>query len=192
MGEQVGDVEYRIARLLADAHLDLFAVFPDDDTVQGQRDRRPLVLLDTAIVVRLEIADLLGLIQRVLLEVKARGVDMCRAEANAVGHGRRADGRQNDRLAAVVEVDLVAGFELHAGLERHIALLFQLGNEELHRLALGLAGVHEVHVIAAETLAVLFILGAHALCCVSALRKELLLQLGCCIFFLVHGRYRLS
>ena len=82
--KKVGDAELRVARLLADSDRDGRAVFFDDRAVKGERDRRPLVFPDTAVIMRLEISDAVLLEDGKRLEVKARAVDVSRADADTV------------------------------------------------------------------------------------------------------------
>ena len=57
MRQQVGNAEYRVIVLLADADFRLGAVGAVNHAVQGQRNRGPLVLAHTAVVVGTQIAD---------------------------------------------------------------------------------------------------------------------------------------
>ncbi len=107
--QEIGDDELRVALVLADVHGDGRAVALDDDAVEGQRDGGPLVLLDAAVVVGLEEREFLLLIERVRFEVKARGVDVGRRDAQTFREGLLAEGRQDDALVPVDAVDAVAG-----------------------------------------------------------------------------------
>ena len=87
--QQVGDDELRVALVLADVDGDDRAVALDDDTVEGQRNGRPLVLLDAAVIVGLEEREFILLVERVRLEVEARGVDMGRGDAQTLDAAMR-------------------------------------------------------------------------------------------------------
>ena len=56
MGQQVGDAEYRVAFLLAYADLHPGAILPDDNAVQSQRHGGPLVFLDPAVIMGVQIS----------------------------------------------------------------------------------------------------------------------------------------
>ena len=141
--QQVVDDELRVGGIGADLDEDLAAVGADDLAVQLQRDRDPLVLADAAVVVGLEIGQLGVFIEGVGLEVQPRRVGMGRADVRALGQGLAADHGEQDGLAAVDGVDLVAGLQGHAVLQRTEARL--LG--QLHRgddaFAFGLRAVKE-------------------------------------------------
>ena len=78
--------------------------------------------MDAPIVVGLEIAQLGILIDRQLLQVKARGVDMRSGEVDAVFQPLLPDHRQQQSLAAYRLVDLRPGGEIHARLPGQEAL----------------------------------------------------------------------
>ena len=53
-GKQVRDAEHGVGRILAHADLDGLACLEGDDAVDGERERDPLVLLDAAVIMRVE------------------------------------------------------------------------------------------------------------------------------------------
>ena len=65
MGKQVRNAELGIARLLADGNRNRFAVRFYHDAVHRKGNRAPLVLADPAVIVGLQIRDLIFLKQRV-------------------------------------------------------------------------------------------------------------------------------
>ena len=67
MGQQVGDDELGLARFPADDHVHHLAALEGHNAVQLQRDGDPLVFLDAAVVVGLEVAQLVRLIHGDLL-----------------------------------------------------------------------------------------------------------------------------
>ena len=76
MRQQVGDDEARLIRFSADADIHDSAVLEHGNAVQLEWDSYPLIFLYPAVIVRAEIAELVRLIHRVLLEVDARRIDM--------------------------------------------------------------------------------------------------------------------
>ena len=96
--------------------------------MQLQRDGDPLVLLDAAVVVGAEVAQLVRLIHGDLLEVEARGVDVRARDHSTVCEAALTDDGEHEGLAAVAGVDLHAGCEGHAGLIGHEATLFGEAN----------------------------------------------------------------
>ena len=184
--QEIGDDELRVALVLADVHGDGRAVALDDDAVEGQRDGGPLVLLDAAVVVGLEEREFLLLIERVRFEVKARGVDVGRRDAQTFREGLLAEGRQDDALVPVDAVDAVAGLVGFGLVELSVASLLGLGLEERGDLPLGLVVRHEVFVAFREDVRlreqVFFHDRRHVFRCV----EELFFQ-SFCVGFLCHG-----
>jgi len=87
MREQVRDGEDRIGRILADGHRHHGPILFGHHAVQGQGPGQPLVLADAAVVVGFELGDGAVLIERVLLEVEARGVAVGADQAKALAQG---------------------------------------------------------------------------------------------------------
>ena len=114
MDQQVGDAEDGVALVLAHADVDDGAVLLGDDAVDGQRDGDPLVLLDAAVVVGVEREKVVLLLEGVLLEVDARRVDVGAQDVDAGLQVVGAEVDEHEGLAAVDDVDLVAGLELLA------------------------------------------------------------------------------
>ena len=175
--EKVVDDELRVAFLAADVHGNARTVAQHNNTVQLEGDGHPLILADAAVVMGLEVGHLALFIERAGLHVEARGVGMGRADIRAVAQVLAADDGEHDALAAVVEVDLVAGGKLHArlvGLEA--SLLCQL-DAVLHAKALGLAVVEEVLVILAVGIHRLLVLRAQTVIAVLGRVEEFFRQL---------------
>ena len=143
MGQQVVDDELRVFGVRADLDIDFASVRADDLAVQLQRDRDPLVLADAAVVVRLDVGQLRILIEGVGLEVQTRRVGMGRADVRAFGKRLFSDHGQQDGLAAVDGVDLVARLEGHTGGQLTEARLFGQLHGGHDAFALGLRAVEE-------------------------------------------------
>ena len=74
MDQQVGDGKDRVVGLVADVNVDGGAVLFADDAYECERGGHPVVALDAAVVVRVEISHVAGLEGGVLLKVQARRV----------------------------------------------------------------------------------------------------------------------
>ena len=70
MDKDVAYEEYRIIILLSDADLDCASVLKSNYPVQCQRKSHIMVLLDTAIVVSVQVCKLIAFIKRILLDIQ--------------------------------------------------------------------------------------------------------------------------
>ena len=109
--------------------------------MERQSHGGPLILFDAAVVVGLEVGDLGILIQGIGLQIHPGGIHMGGADVGAFGQGLFAHNRQQDALAPVVQVDLVAGLGIHARGEGAEAPLLCLSHSPGGGLTLGLAGI---------------------------------------------------
>ena len=152
MNEQVGDHQHRVGIVLADGDGDDAAVLPVHNTVKGQGHGGPLILLDAAVVVGLEVGDLGILIQGIGLQVHPGRVHMGGADVGTLGKALFAHDGQDDALFTVDIINLIAGVQghsCHEGLEA--VVLGSLGGPG-SGLPLGLAGIHEGSVALAVSL----------------------------------------
>ena len=114
VGEKVGDAEDRVILVLADGHGYRHAVLERDDAVDGKREGDPLIFLDAAVVAGVERDDLVLLLERVLLDVETRGVDVGAEDVDAVLERLRADLDEHEALVTDGGIYLVACDELPA------------------------------------------------------------------------------
>ena len=149
MRQQVGDAEDRVAVRLAQRHAHLRAVLAHDDAVQRQRHRQPLVLLDAAVVVRIQIGQAARLVQRVLLYIQARGIDVRAEDVHALLQRMAAHHKEQEALVHPVDVDAVACLERAALAHEHVKIREAARLRRLHGRAHALAlGLSMVKVIA--------------------------------------------
>ena len=64
MRKQITDIENRIGRIFTDIHDNGIAVFLVDHTVKRKRNCCPLVFADTAVIMGLEVSNIILLINR--------------------------------------------------------------------------------------------------------------------------------
>ena len=159
--QQVRHAEDRVAFCLADADFDDRAVLLDDDAVQCERQRDPLVLLDAAVVMRVEVGEAAVLVERVLLDIESARVDVRAEDGQALFQRLLADLEQHDALLHVDGIDLVAGLELLAGtqdiLQVAVTGALCLAHGLSDALALRLARGEEIAVASGQFLERLFI-----------------------------------
>ncbi len=151
--QNVADHEHRIARLVPDLDLDLRAVLAHDGPVERERQDEPLVLLDPAVDVAVEIDVPALLVERFRLEVEPRRVRMA---AHDLESGRRErfapDDRREKRAVLVAPVDLVAGLERFERIQFLEARLAQKADAFGVAPALGLGDAEIAHVPGAVVL----------------------------------------
>ena len=74
--EKVGDAENRVSWILANAYVYDATVFKCKNAMNCQRNSDPLVFFDAAVVVGVKGSKLIAFLERILLDVQARGVDV--------------------------------------------------------------------------------------------------------------------
>ena len=151
MNQKVGHAENGIIRVLAKRNIERRPVLFHDHAVQREGQRHPLVLLDAAIIMRVEVRHAALFIERILFQVEAAGVDVRPENREAVLHRARTELEHRDRLFHADGVNLVARFQFfllayHLG-ERHIARRFRHLNHFRRALPLRLALGNEIAVI---------------------------------------------
>ena len=98
--------------IVPDGDLDLGAVLAHDRAVQRQRQRQPLVLLDAAVHVAVEIDAAALFVKRLRLEIEPRRVRVAADDLEPrVGDLLPADHRRHHRAVLVTAIDLVARLE---------------------------------------------------------------------------------
>ena len=85
-------------------------VIGEYNTVYAQRDRRPLILLDSAIIMGLEVNGIVILIDRIGLKVESGRIDMCSKDIKSFNGTLLADNSSGKALALNALVNLVTGF----------------------------------------------------------------------------------
>ena len=146
MGEEVGDDEFRVARLVAHADLDaldLALVADADNAAQLERNGSPLILFNAAVVMGLEKGHAVVLVERHSADVDARRIQMRGGQADALSEALLADHGEHDALVTVDAVDLVAGLEGIVARPCAEALCLRHACDLLHGVALGLGLVEE-------------------------------------------------
>ncbi len=173
VGQQIGDAEDRVIRVLADGDGDGGAVPLRHHAVEGKGNGGPLVFLDAAVVVGFEVAQLLLLHQGVGLQVQAGAVDVGGLDAHPLPDIQGADGAGDEGLAPVVEVHLGPGGVLCAGDEGGIPRLLQQLHNSGDRLPLRFGMVQEALIGDAEIFRLRLFLRAQYLRKILGLVEEL-------------------
>ena len=116
MRKQVSHAKTALVRIVAPLDVDNGSVGLYDNAMESQRNSRPLVLLETAIVVGLEKSEPVRLVQRIGLEVDSRRIDVGNRKTRTVLHAVFADYGKRDRLAAVNKINHVTRLVFRLGV----------------------------------------------------------------------------
>ena len=188
VGQKVVDGEQGVPRPVADGHPDHLAVFQGHHPVELQGDGHPLVLPQAAVVVGLQKGQIVRLIEGVLLQIQAGGVDVGGPDVHALLQALPAHHRQHDGLAPVHPVHLVPGLQIHAPLVLPEAGGLRQGHSPVHALPLGLARVQKLLVAGAVGLHGLQLLPVHPVIAVFLVIAQGLPQLiAPALFLVLHG-----
>ena len=182
MDQQIGDYQNGIGFVLTNGDGDSGAVLPADDAVNGKGNAGPLVLLDAAVVVGLEVGNLGILIQGIGLQVHPGRIHMGRADIGALGQGLGADDGNQKALAPVVQKNLVAGLNFHTGDGGLKAVGDGLLGCPGGCLPFGFAGIHKSGISLGIAFHFLTLFGSDFLVAVLRLGKK-----GRTQFISVHG-----
>ena len=114
MDQKIGDTEYRIILIITDIHVYNAAILLNDNTMKCHRKGNPLILLHTTIVMRIKKSKIRILIERVLLQVHARAVDVRTQNVDPFLKSLRTDDKESDCLLVIGAIYLVTSLELLA------------------------------------------------------------------------------
>ena len=160
--QQVGDGKDRVVCLVADVDVDGGAVLFADDAHECERGGYPVVALDAAVVVRVEVGHVAGLEGGILLKVQARRVHVGAQDVKALLERGGAQVDEHKVLAVVGGVHLVACLELAAfgdhGLQIDVTRLLGHLDAGLDAQALGLVLAQKLLIAAAKLLELLDLL----------------------------------
>ena len=152
MGQQVSDGKDGVLVVFTDGNGYGGAVLTADNTMQRQRDGRPLILADTAVIVGAEVSQAILFKQRHRAQVQARGINMGNVQMEALGHAALADGSCQHALAAIDQADFIPCVQCHAGHKGLVASLLEQLLAISGGFALGFGSVQESLVTFAESI----------------------------------------
>ena len=114
MRKKIADVQDRIVFILPDHNIQDRTVFFCHNAVDRKRKGHPLVFLDSAVIMRVQISQVRILIQRVLLDIQSGRIDVCTKNIHPLCDIFRSHMIQRDGLFHAHIVQLVAGHDLFA------------------------------------------------------------------------------
>src|SRR5699024_10451604 len=98
MNQQIGDGKDRLVLLFTDADFHSAAILHSHYPMYRQRQRYPLIFLDTAVIVCIEVGQLVTLIERILFHVYPRGIYMSTKDIHPLLQRTAADIEQRYAL----------------------------------------------------------------------------------------------
>ena len=184
MREKVGNNELRFALFFAEGDFNLSAVTQNNNSVKRHRNRRPLIFLDSAVVMRLEKSHLICFVERIRFEVKTWRIDMSCCDSYALADTLFADNGKDNRLFTVEIINLVSGCILLEFIKGYKAFFLCLGNNKLGNLSLRLVIIEEFFVILGEIHRLLKLCFIYKICAVLLVHKQFFAQnINFCLFF---------
>ena len=111
MYQQITDSYDWIIIILTDIQLNHRFVLLHDYTMQRQWQGNPLILFDTAVIMRIQHREFLILIQRILFDIQTRRIHVCSQNIASGSHRLLTDQKQGNSLAHIVGIHLVTAFQ---------------------------------------------------------------------------------
>ena len=144
MRKKIVDIEDGIILGVTDPDADRLPVPKNNGAVQGERDRRPLILADPAVIVGFEESHPALFVERNRLEVETRRVDMGGDDADPVFRRLGPDAEKIQAFSSVVEVIPAAGDKLVPPAVRAVPLPLRRLHGPVDRLALCFCTVNKI------------------------------------------------
>ena len=145
MYKQIRDHEYRIIFFFSDTYFFCRAVLFHDHTVNGKGLSHPLIFLDAAVVMRVKVCKSFVLVERVLLHVDTRGIDVRAEDIHSRRERLLADAEKRKHLVHVHRIYLVPCLQLVSCcqyfFDTAVACRLRHADAQLHTFTLGLAGI---------------------------------------------------
>ena len=152
MREKVGNNELRFALFFAEADFNLSAVTQNNNSVKRHRNRRPLIFLDSAVVMRFQQAKTAVFVKRAEFEVKSGAVNVRRNKVETFFKRCSAYRCKNRGMTFLDVIYLVSRRILFAVFERNKTRLFSLRNGIFHAVVFDFRSVEKFFVIFAKSL----------------------------------------
>ena len=117
MNQQIRNTEYRIIFFLSNIDLCYTAILFCNYAVQCQRNGYPLIFLDSTIVMRIQISQLCIFVQRILLQIQTRRINMSSKNIHSFFDILASDDKQGNCLFHKHIVYTVTGLKPFAGTD---------------------------------------------------------------------------
>ena len=148
MNQQIRDNKDRIILFFTDTYLNCCAIFLCNHSMKGKWKCHPLIFLDSTIIMCIKISKLLIFIQRILLYVNTRRINVSSKNIHTFCQRFCTHMEQRNRLVHTHGIQFISGFHLSTVFndisDILISLCFCLFNCQCNTLALCLAGIKAV------------------------------------------------
>ena len=136
-----------LERKVADGDIDRGSVLADHRSVKRERHRKPLILLDSAVDMAVEINKPALLVERFRLEIEPRRIGMTAYDLKpGLGDPLSADDGRHDRTAFITAINLVTRFKFFKRRKLLKTLRLKATDALGITQALGLRGAEIFHV----------------------------------------------
>ena len=162
MYEKICNTEYRIILVLSYVHCHNVTICLCNNTVYGKWECYPLILLDSAVIVSVEICKSALLIQRILLHIHSRGINVCTEYVHALLKLLLSYIEHGDRLVHPHGIHFISSCKallvLNDLLQISVAVILCLSDDLFNAFSLCLAIVKEFPVVLTQALQLLYLI----------------------------------
>ena len=125
MRQNIRNAEYRIFRIFPNTHLHHATVFLAYYTVNRKRQCKPLIFFYAAVIMCIQIYQKFLFIQRILLYIKTRRINVSTKNIQAVFDWLRTNVKQGDSFSKLCYKNLIASTERLSFIYILIAVFFR-------------------------------------------------------------------
>ena len=148
MDQQIRDNKDRIIFFFTDTYLNCCAIFLCNHSMKGKWKCHPLIFLDSTIIMCIKISKLFIFIQRILLYVNTRGINVSSKNIHTFCQRFCTHMEQRNRLVHTHGIQFISGFHFFSIFndisDILISFCFCLFNCQCNTLALCLSGIKAV------------------------------------------------
>ena len=110
MWQKICNYKFRFVILFANHNIRLRSVLADHNSMDCKRHRNPLILLHTAIIMGIQVSNLLLLIKRILLDINSRRINMSPQNIHTILNRLRSCLEEDDCPSHIIHINFITGF----------------------------------------------------------------------------------
>ena len=150
MNQKVCNIYDWIILVLSDIYFCYASVFLYYYTVDRKGKSYPLILLNAAIIMGIQISQVCILVQRILFDIQTRGINMCSQNVHSMGNLLFSDMEKGNDLFHSYCINLISGFQSVTSsnllFQRFIACFLRFFHDFSHTLSLCFSHIKEITV----------------------------------------------